>query len=274
MAVCLAAAGVAVEIFFVQSASGQRLDASTFGAVVPLRALVGVWADRLRLVLPGLAAAVALVALVAAVVRGRWRSTIAPVALVLLTLAISTGLKDLIVVRPNLGDFGYPQNTFPSGHTAVTVAALVAFYWLLPRPQPLVTIPLTILGSGAALFQVVSYAHRVSDVIAGALLVGVLASLFVGPAGAMRARWRWLFWIAVVLTAAGGALCLMAWESSGYDSIRQWTATAGIALTAGAGVGAAVTASAERPARSRGSSVIGPDGASAAGRREGSTARS
>ncbi|MBW4031758.1 MAG: phosphatase PAP2 family protein [Acidobacteria bacterium] len=251
IALGLAAIGIVIEIAFLRTAWGQRLDASTFGAVVPLREMLGVWADRSRLVLPALAAALASIALIFALVRGRWRSTIAPVVLVVLTLVICTVLKDFVVVRPYFGDFGYPQNTFPSGHTAVTVAALVALYWLLPRPHLLATVPLILLGSATALFQVASYAHRLSDVIGGALLVGLLAVFFVGPIGTLRASRRWLLWTAVLATAVVGALCLMSWEASGYNPSQQWTATAGIALTAGAGVSAALAVAAERPTRQR-----------------------
>lgn len=253
IALGLAGAGVAAEIYFIRSASGQRLDASTFAAVSTLRETVGVWVDWLRLVLPGLAAGLAFIVLAFAVVRGRWRSAIAPICLVILTLVVSTALKDFLVTRPYFGDYGYPQNTFPSGHTAVTVAVLVAFYWLLPRPRPLVTIPLTVLGSTAALFQVASYAHRLSDVIGGALLVGVIAVLLVGPVGDLRARWRWVFWTGVILAAAVGALCLVSWDLSGYAPEQQWVATTGIALTAGASAGAALTAAAERPTQRKAS---------------------
>jgi membrane-associated phospholipid phosphatase len=244
--------GIAVEVFFLTTERGQRFYSSTFGAVVALRELVGVWADRLRVVLPGLAAISALVVLVIAVARGRWRAAIAPAALVLLTLVMSTALKDFVVSRPYLGDFGYAENTFPSGHTAVTVAVLVAFFWLLPRLHPLVAIPLTGFSSTAALFQVASYAHRLSDVIGGALLVAMIAVFLIGPVGALSARLRWGFWIGVVLAAVIGALCLMSWESSGYAYSQQWTATAGIALTAGASAGVAFTIAAERPIGARG----------------------
>jgi membrane-associated phospholipid phosphatase len=246
--VAFLAAGVALYIFFIRTALGQNLDASSFAAVVELRKITGPWADGLRLGIPEAAGVLLLVLLIIALVHRRLRGAFAAVALSVITLALSEGLKDVVVVRPFLGDFGYAENTFPSGHTAVTVSVLIGCYWLLPDRlrRPIVLVPLVILGAAGALFQVVAYAHRPSDVFGGALLVGAIAACFLGEGGGLGVAWRWIYWSLVVVSAAAGALCLIDWQLSDYATAPQPIGTTGILLCAAACVGAAMIVGAER----------------------------
>jgi membrane-associated phospholipid phosphatase len=233
--------GFGIYLFFLCTALGQQLDASSFGAVIWLRTLLGSWADRLRIILIVFSAVLLLVLIVIALVRKRVRDSYIAVAICVITLVASMVLKDFLVYRPDLGDYGYPYNTFPSGHESVSMAALIAAYVLLPGSlrRPVMLIPLIILGTASALFQVAAYAHRPSDVMAGALLAGAVAAWFPGRARKVGIGWRWGFWVFIAASAIVGALGLASWQSSGYETAQQMTATAGITLCAAACVTAA-----------------------------------
>jgi membrane-associated phospholipid phosphatase len=175
---------------------------------------------------------------VIALVRRRWRAIAYSAALVVAAWAVSTVLKSVLIERPALGEYGYPWNSFPSGHAAVSIAALVAVLWLLPRPPVLLVVPLALLGGLAAASQVVSYAHRLSDVLAGVLLVGVLTAVGLGRSGRLGRLARSLLWGGVLLAAVAGILLILAWETSGYGSAERWPTTIGIALCSTAAAGA------------------------------------
>src|SRR5690554_1225108 len=238
---------VAVFVFFIGTEVGQRLDASSFGAVVWLRAEIGVWAEWLRDILTVVAGVILVALLLVALVRQRLRDATAAGAVAALSLIVSTLLKEFIE-RPFLGEYGYLVNTFPSSRAAVTVGALIGSYWLLRGAlrRPLVLLPLLILGAATGLFQVVSYAHRPSDVLGGALLAGMLAALFIGRGGALHPAWRWALWAFAVATGVLGGFCLSAWEASGYSTPQQPIGTLGILLASAACVTAALAVAAER----------------------------
>lgn len=242
------AATVAVYVLFIRTEAGQRLDASSFGAVVWLRASIGEWSGWLRDLLTVVSGVILSVLLIVALLRQRLRDATAAAAVTALSLIVSTLLKN-VLERPFLGDFGYLTNTFPSSRAAVTVAALIGSYWLLPDRlrRPVLIVPLLLLGSVTGMFQVVSYAHRPGDVLGGVLLAGMFAALFVGPAGALHPGWRWTLWIFVALASLSCGLCLSNWESSGYATSQQMTATVGILLASAACVAAALAVGAERP---------------------------
>lgn len=239
--------GIAVERFFIGTALGQRLDASTFGAVIPVRSALGVWADRLRIALPGLAGLTGLSLFIAALVRRRTRDATAAGLVTIITFASSTVLK-YGIPRPYLGEFGYRENTFPSGHTAVTVAVLIGAVWMLPGlvSRPAFLVASVVIGAAAGVFQVASYAHRLSDVVGGALLAGAVAACFLGKGRALRWRARLTGWLFVAITALGGVIGVTAWQSSGYATDTQVLATVGIILCSVASVCAAVMVGAER----------------------------
>jgi peptidoglycan/LPS O-acetylase OafA/YrhL len=107
-------------------------------------------------------------------------------------------------------------------------------------------VPLIILGTANAVSQVASYAHRPSDVMAGALLAGAVAAWFPGRGTRVSAGWRWGLWIFIVAAAAFATVCLASWQSSGYATAQQMTATTGIALGSAACVTAAMLVGAWR----------------------------
>ncbi|HEY2645161.1 MAG TPA: phosphatase PAP2 family protein [Galbitalea sp.] len=241
-------AGVGLYLFFLCTVVGQQLDASSFGAVIWLRAALGPLADSFRTILVVASAVLLVVLIVIALLHGRIRDCYIAVAICLITLLASTGLKNYIVYRPNLGENGYPYNTFPSGHESVSIAALIAVYVLLPGSlrRPVMLVPLIILGTANAVSQVASYAHRPSDVMAGALLAGAVAAWFPGRTRRIAVGWRWGLWIFIAAAAIFGAVCLASWQSSGYATAQQMTATTGIALGSAACVTAALLVGAWR----------------------------
>jgi membrane-associated phospholipid phosphatase len=241
VAVLLLAAGVTVDVLLIRTGPGQELDASTFAAVGAARDALGDAPERLRILLPVASAALLGVAVIVALARRRWRSAIAPVVLPVVALALSTVLKDLLP-RPDLGDHGYSENTFPSGHSAVTVACLIGFLWLLPRARVAVAIPLALLATAAAGFQVISYAHRLSDVIGGALLAGAIAACFLQRVGGLGAAGRAILWPIVALSGGAGAWALTTWMATG----DQQTGLVGILLASGSAATAAIAVGAER----------------------------
>ncbi len=121
-----------------------------------------------------MACAVAVAVLgVVALLRRAWPDLVAAVLVALGTVGIALGLRE-VLVRPDLGGYGYAHQTFPSGHVAV-VGGLCAAAWLLwPRPASRGAAGWAALGvtAVAALASVVTYAHRPSDVV-GSLLVAV-----------------------------------------------------------------------------------------------------
>ncbi len=247
VALVLLAAGAAVAVFFLGTVAGQELDASTFAAVVGLREDLGSWPARLRTLLPVASAALLLIALIVTLVRRNWRAAVPSVLLPAIALVLSTVLKD-VIPRPDLGDHGLPENSFPSGHTAVTIACLIAFLWLLPRRRAVVAVLLTVLATAASAMQVISYAHRLSDVIGGALLAGAIAACFLQRVGAVRAAGRVVLWALVVVAAVGGVWQLAVW----WDSVRHLAGALGVILLSGAAAAAAIAVGVERAPTRRG----------------------
>jgi len=95
--------------------------------------------------------------------------------LVGLTAFASMLMKELLP-RPYFGDFAYAHNTFPSGHTAITLAAAIATIWCRPRwMSRVLVLVLGALVSFVALASVLSFAHRASDSVGGVLLTGALS---------------------------------------------------------------------------------------------------
>jgi membrane-associated phospholipid phosphatase len=119
--------------------------------------------------------AAAVVAALTDVLEHRWKPPIYAGVLVVVVAAISIGMKEF-APRPDLGDFAYAHNTFPSGHTAITLAAAVAIIWCYPRwMSPVLVLVLGGVVTFVALGSLFSMAHRASDSIAGALLAGAVS---------------------------------------------------------------------------------------------------
>ncbi len=159
--------------------AGQRADAGTFRTLAPLHDVGRDAAGSLRQGLPVACAALVVVLGIVALVRRRWRELLAAVLVVLGTVGIALGLRELLV-RPDLGGFGYAYQTFPSGHVAVVGGLCVAIWLLWPWPTSRAAVGWAVLAvtAVAALASVVTYAHRPSDVV-GSLLVTAAVTVVV-----------------------------------------------------------------------------------------------
>jgi membrane-associated phospholipid phosphatase len=108
---------------------------------------------------------------------------------VALSVPLGIWLRNDVLVRPAFTPETFPQNSLPSTH-AVAAAALVAAVLLLWPGRPPWWLPnaagvvLLLVGIG----NVISQAHRPSDVVASFLLVGAVAAAGMSLVGAPR--WR------------------------------------------------------------------------------------
>ncbi|WP_127818527.1 phosphatase PAP2 family protein [Microbacterium sp. CPCC 204701] len=117
----------------------------------------------------------AAVAVLSGVLERRWAPVVYSAVLVGIVSVVAIAMKEL-APRPDLGEFAYAHNTFPSGHTAVSLAAAVAIIWCAPRwMSPVLVLVLGGLVSYVALGSVFSLAHRGSDSVGGALLAGAVS---------------------------------------------------------------------------------------------------
>lgn len=171
---------LAVYVIAVRTAGGQRLDGLAFQVLYSLtpQRMVTVlsWFAR-GVVIVILAVPVAVLAC-AAVGRGAWRAVLASVAITGLSLLLTTSLRDDVLTRPRFTDEAFPQNSLPSTHASVACALVVAAVVLWPRRRPwwlVNTAGVVVLL--AALGNVLSQAHRFSDVVASVLLVGAVSGL-------------------------------------------------------------------------------------------------
>ncbi|MFF2270093.1 phosphatase PAP2 family protein [Cellulosimicrobium cellulans] len=177
--VLLVAAFVALWAASHLTVAGQQADAGAFRTLAPLHDAGRDLAGALRRGLPVACAAVVAVLGVVALVRRAWRDLLAAVLVVLGTVGIALGLRE-VLVRPDLGGYGYAHQTFPSGHVAVVGGLCVAIWLLWPWPGSRTAAGWAGLGvtAAAALASVVTYAHRPSDVV-GSLLVAAAVTVAV-----------------------------------------------------------------------------------------------
>ncbi|WP_264032497.1 phosphatase PAP2 family protein [Cellulosimicrobium sp. SH8] len=159
--------------------AGQQADAGAFRTLAPLHDAGRDVAGALRRGLPVACAAAVAVLGVVALVRRAWRDLVAAVLVVLGTVGIAVGLRE-VLVRPDLGEHGYAYQTFPSGHVAVVGGLCVAIWLLWPWSGSRAAAGWAGLGvtAAAALASVVTYAHRPSDVV-GSLLVAAAVTVAV-----------------------------------------------------------------------------------------------
>jgi len=160
----------------VLTGTGQALDAISLG----VSGAMGISHD-LVLSVSGLRtgltfALLTLAALASVHVLGqrRWPRVVRAGLLLVGTGIGSEVLKDAFP-RPYLGDFAYPDNSYPSVHAALSIAAVVAIVWLAPRwlrSWLVVVLGVVAMFVGAASW--LSLAHRGSDVLGGALLAAAL----------------------------------------------------------------------------------------------------
>jgi membrane-associated phospholipid phosphatase len=98
-------------------------------------------------------------------------------------------LRDELLSRPRFDEEPFPLNSLPSTHATAAAALTVAVLLLWPCPRPWwlfnaagVVLLLVAIGN------VVSQAHRPSDVVASFLLVGALAAGALALVGVSEAR--------------------------------------------------------------------------------------
>jgi hypothetical protein len=197
-------------VLLIRFAAGQRFDAESFGAVQGLHDVVGSAAKAYRVVVPILLALAAVVCGVIALVQRRVADTVRAALIVVLSFGIGEGLK-LVLPRPDLGGYGYADNTFPSGHVAFAFsAALAAAIIAPPRARRVVTVVVMLASVGVAWASVVSYAHRPSDVLGGALVVGLVGTVLLWGRRTVLAGRPVLTTALLLLTAASIVLVFAA----------------------------------------------------------------
>ena len=154
---------------------GQRADDLTFRVVfglVPGGWPVGAlsWFAR-TFVVEGLAAVVLAVS-VTAVVRRAWRGLLSATVVVAASVGLTLYLRDHVLIREPLRPEAFPLNSMPSTHASAAAALVAAAVILWPGARPRW---LGQVGGVVVLFvtlgNVVSQAHRPSDVVASLILV-------------------------------------------------------------------------------------------------------
>jgi membrane-associated phospholipid phosphatase len=192
----------AVYVALILFPSGQQLDSSFFGpSAMPAQFVHFV--NLYRVDVP-----VALMMAcggfgVFALVRKRFVGVVRALAIGGLSVLIAEALKNALP-RPDFGVKGYSQNTFPSGHVAVAVSAVVALAILMPpnRWRHLLLIFASLLAALVPWASVVSFAHRPSDVMGGSLVVEIVASFVIWRGHSIAGRHRW-----VLIVLFCGAVC-------------------------------------------------------------------
>lgn len=176
LAIALGFAGALalVYVLLIRTATGQVVD--TFGAFASLHDRLGGGVKTFRTLAPILLAIGAVGLAVLALVRRRFADAVRAVVIGLGSIGAGEIMKYLLP-RPFLGDHGYVDNTFPSGHTTLAVSAALAVAVLVPRRARAVVVPIVMVTAViAAWASIVSYAHRPSDVLGGALVVGMVGA--------------------------------------------------------------------------------------------------
>jgi membrane-associated phospholipid phosphatase len=160
----------------VRTPGGQAADVALFARAQSANAVLGRPASALRVGLPAVLSAAYLGVALGALRRGRRRALLASVVLVGAALPLARGLRESWLGRPYLGEHGYLENTFPSGHVALAAAlgAAVAVLWPWAG-RGLAAAGAALAVALVAAASVVGHAHRPSDVAGSVLLVAALA---------------------------------------------------------------------------------------------------
>jgi membrane-associated phospholipid phosphatase len=173
--VALVAAFVLVYWLAVRTHQGQLYDARFFGWVGGLRRLSGPLPELVRQAMPLVLVGATCVPAVLTIAGRRWRRLVAAVLVVAVACVAAQLLKHEVLTRPDLGDHGYVENSYPSGHVAVVAALCVAVVLLWPGgPNRYVVIGAATVAGLTAVADVVSFAHRPSDVVGSLLLVAAV----------------------------------------------------------------------------------------------------
>ncbi|NNC11896.1 phosphatase PAP2 family protein [Planctomonas sp. JC2975] len=206
-AAAFAAAFAVTYVVLVVLPIGQQADATSFADFGLANQTIGSAAGLYRLIVPILLALVALVYGIIALVRRRVADVARAVLLVLVSVGLCEGLK-LLLPRPNVGDFGYSANTFPSGHVAFAMSTALAITMVLPRHANRAIVAVVMLATvGVAWCSVASFAHRPSDVVGAALVVGAVGCLVLWRSSTVYDRMPAL--APILLCCAGGSVALV-----------------------------------------------------------------
>lgn len=187
----LTVAVVVLYLWAVRTSDGQAADVRLFAVIQGLNSTFGPLATTLRPVLIVAPAFVCAVLGIVALVGRRWQPLTAAVLVVVVSVAGTQALKNVVLDRPYLGDHGYAANTFPSGHVSATLALLVAAALLRPpawgwrRSTPGLLV-LVAAAAAACAASLLGHTHRPSDVAASVLLVGAVTALVFAVLGAPR----------------------------------------------------------------------------------------
>ncbi len=203
LATFFAASFTVLYLYVTYTSSGQAWDAATLGMFSGLRGeqFLAVYQARDGILLLLLASVA--VASIEAVLRRKLAATLATFLLIGSTALLSSAFKSGVLPRPDLGDFAYGYSTFPSGHSALSLAAVIGVIWLGPRWLRPVVVPfLGLLVMIVAVISLLSFAHRGSDVVGGLFLASALGCGLVGaavPSPPPLPRGRWAVCGGVVL---------------------------------------------------------------------------
>lgn len=192
---------------FVRVPYGHAIDDASYTAAAHFGGLVDA-GNLYRLAAPVLIVLVAAAFGVVALVERRWVDAVKAAVIVVGSLLLSEALK-LSVPGPTIGGARLADNTFPSGHVAVAVSGVIALGVLLPWrswrwPVMGSAVIATVL---VAWTSTLSFAHRPSDVIGGALVSGVVGSAVLWRRAAIVDRSRAL---SVVLSCAAVVSAVLA----------------------------------------------------------------
>lgn len=200
-------------VYFVLTAQGQALEnAALRGAdQVLTEELVKAKEGLSRITVTSLAVATVLLGLIG-LLRRRLDLAIAAVSVVGVSVVISQVLKRFVLVRPYLVEASedYIYNSFPSGHTTIAMAALLALLIVSSwRYRPLTLLLATSYALAVGTWTLTAKWHRLSDTVgASAIALGVasLASLWLLRRGAIvrvpkRRRWPTNLLLGFLLTS-------------------------------------------------------------------------
>ncbi len=162
--------------------------------------------------------------------KGEYKRAATVFVIVASSVATAETLRRMLP-RPNLGDYGYAVNSFPSGHAAAGAAVTLAFWVTLPESARSGALALCAAGLVAVMgtCSVVSMAHRPADVVGSFLLVSVVGVLAESASGQGSAP-SW--------SRSGRAFgyCVVAAGCLGYLLLLRAVAYARVSVAMGTGV--------------------------------------
>lgn len=163
-------------VLLVHTAAGRSLDEQVFAAVPRNHSM---W-FRLSGALLGSEALWAAGGLAATVTIGlrsrRRRHLVVGLATVVVSTVAGEVLKHVLLSRPSAGAAGAVSNSFPSGHTVVAAAVVVAIWFVSDdRWRPMVAVAGSLVCAVVGMVTIVQQWHRPSDVLSAYALVAACA---------------------------------------------------------------------------------------------------